>query len=108
MLSVPGPVAIAPVRPEERIQSVDVLRGVALLCILFMNINLFGLPYAAGSDPSIYGGARGANLDVWLICHVLFEGKMRAIFSMLFGASVIIATSRAERRGAGVEIADIQ
>jgi uncharacterized protein len=75
---------------------------------LLININSFGLPYAAYSDPSTYGGASGANFVVWLVNHVLFEGKMRAIFSMLFGASVIILTSRAQQRsGGGVEVADI-
>jgi uncharacterized protein len=98
---------IAPVRPEERIESLDVLRGASLLGILLININSFGLPFAAFTDPTAYGGASGANFAVWLTNHVLFEGKMRAIFSMLFGASVIILTSRAEKRGGGVEVADI-
>jgi uncharacterized protein len=98
---------LTPVRPDERINSVDVLRGFSLLGILLMNIVSFGLPFAAYSDPSAYGGADGANLAFWLTNQVLFEGKMRAIFSMLFGASVIILTSRAEQRGAGLELADI-
>jgi uncharacterized protein len=99
--------AVAPVRSEERISSVDVLRGFSLLGILLMNIVSFGLPFAAYNDPSAYGGADGANLTFWLTNQVLFEGKMRAIFSMLFGASVIILTSRAEKRGAGLELADV-
>jgi uncharacterized protein len=99
--------AVAPVRPEERIDSVDVLRGFSLLGILLMNIVSFGLPFAAYSDPSAHGGADGGNLAFWLTNQVLFEGKMRAIFSMLFGASIIILTSRAEKRGAGVELADV-
>jgi uncharacterized protein len=72
------------------------------------------MPYAAYSDPSAYGGMSRTNLAVWMGIHLLFEGKMRAIFCMLFGASAIILTSRAERRargggggGGGVEIADI-
>lgn len=98
---------IAPVRPEERIESVDVLRGFSLLGILLMNIVSFGLPFAAYVNPSVYGGATGANLGYWLINQVFFENKMRAIFSMLFGTGAIILTSRAERRGAGIEAADI-
>lgn len=102
---VAGPVA--PVKPQERIGAVDTLRGLSLLGILLMNIVSFGLPFAAYMNPSIYGGATGANFTYWLVNQVLFENKMRAIFSMLFGASVIIMTSRAEKRGAGVEIADV-
>jgi len=102
-----APPLVAPATPQERIESIDVLRGVSVLGILLININSFGLPFAAYTDPSTYGGASGANFVVWLVNHVLFEGKMRAIFSMLFGASVVILTSRAERRGGGVEIADV-
>lgn len=101
------PGAVAPVRPEERIQAVDVLRGFSLLGILLMNIVSFGLPFSAYNDPSNYGGATDANLTFWLTNQVLFEGKMRAIFSMLFGASIIILTSRAEARNAGLELADV-
>lgn len=39
--------------------------------------------------------------------HILVEGKMRCLFSMVFGAGVILLTSRAEHRGAGVSTADI-
>ncbi|HZS05509.1 MAG TPA: DUF418 domain-containing protein [Blastocatellia bacterium] len=98
---------IAPVESGERISSVDVLRGVALLGILLMNIVDFGLPGVAYSDPTVAGGDKGPNLAAWFVNQVLFEGKMRALFSMLFGAGVIILTSRAEERGAGASVADI-
>ena len=95
-----------PVTKGERISSVDVLRGVALLGILLMNIVAFGLPYAY-DNPTNSGGAEGPNLVVWITNNMFFEGTMRAIFSMLFGAGVILLTSRAEARGAQAEIADI-
>lgn len=98
---------VSPVSPSERISSVDVIRGVALLGILLMNIVSFGLPGGAYMDPTIAGGATGMNLAAWLINQVLFEGKMRAIFSMLFGAGAVILTARAEERGGGGVIADI-
>ncbi|HEU4402675.1 MAG TPA: DUF418 domain-containing protein [Candidatus Polarisedimenticolia bacterium] len=108
----PGPEApaaqeIAPVTAGERISSVDVLRGVALLGILLMNVVSFGLPEGAYADPTVAGGEKGANLAAWLVSQVLFEGKMRAIFSMLFGAGVVLLTSRAEARGGEGRIADI-
>ncbi|MBL8229920.1 MAG: DUF418 domain-containing protein [Bryobacterales bacterium] len=96
-----------PVRAEERIESIDVLRGFSLLGILLLNIASFALPSGAYMNPQVYGGATGANFTYWLWHMVLFDGKMRAIFSMLFGTGAIVLTSRAERRGAGVEIADI-
>ncbi len=99
--------AVAPVTAAERISSLDTLRGVALLGILLMNIVSFGLPGGAYMDPTVAGGASGLNLAAWLINQVWFEGKMRAIFSMLFGAGVVILTARAEERGGAAHVADI-
>lgn len=98
---------VRPVLAEERIELIDVLRGFSLLGILLLNIVSFALPAGAYMNPQIYGGSTGPNYTYWLTHMVLFDGKMRAIFSMLFGAGAIILTSRAERRGAGVEAADI-
>jgi uncharacterized protein len=98
---------LAPVSVKDRIPSIDVLRGVALLGILVMNIVAFGLPQAAYADPTVAGGAEGANLGMWFASQVLVEGKMRTIFSMLFGAGVVLLTSRAEERGGGAGAADI-
>ncbi len=98
--------AVGPVRGGERISSLDTLRGFALLGILLMNIVGFGL-YGAYDNPTVSGGATGLNLWVWTAMHVLAEGKMRCLFSMIFGAGVILLTSRAEERGAGASTADI-
>src|SRR5208283_2548391 len=43
----------------------------------------------------------------WFTNHLFFEGKMRAIFSMLFGGGAVLLISRAEGRGAGAEVADV-
>src|SRR5258706_97685 len=98
---------LAPVSRQERISSVDLVRGFALLGILLMNIIGFSFPGIAYGDPSAIGGATGWNLYTWAINYVLFEGKMRALFSMLFGAGIIIFTSRMEANGAGVRTADL-
>ena len=60
------------------------IRGVALFGILLMNITGFGLPFAYG-NPTIYGGATGANLWAWITTNMLFEGTQRGMFSILFG-----------------------
>jgi len=77
-----------------RILSLDVLRGFSLLGILLLNIVSFGLPFAAYMNPTVYGGATGANLAVWYVATVLWDGKMRAIFSLLFAASFDVFLSR--------------
>lgn len=97
----------APVLGRERVAAMDTLRGVAVLGILLMNILGFAYPFAASFDPTAAGGVTGINLWTWAVNTVLFEGKMRAIFSMLFGAGMLVLTSRLEERGAGAEAADI-
>ena len=98
---------LTPVTQEERLHSVDALRGFSLLGILLLNIASFGLPFAAYMNPQVAGGAEGSNLAVWLVAMTFWDGKMRCIFSMLFGTGAIILLERAERRGAGIEAADI-
>jgi len=97
---------IGPITPEERINSLDTLRGFALLGILPANVLVFGLYFAAGSDPTVAGGATGLNLASWALLRILIGGKMRCLFSMAFGASMILLTSRAEERS-GATAADI-
>ncbi|MEP7363422.1 MAG: DUF418 domain-containing protein [Acidobacteriota bacterium] len=98
-------IPIGPVSREDRIPALDALRGVALLGILLMNIAGFAFHFASYDDPTVAGGATGANLWFWIVNHILFEGKMRALFSMLFGAGVIVLTERGEAKG--VNMADV-
>ena len=83
-----------PVAADERILSLDVLRGYALLGILLLNILGFGLHSAGYFYPLIGIGdtefSRVLNLSVWGAVSVLFEGAMRALFSILFGAGVVL------------------
>jgi len=98
---------IGPVARKERINSLDALRGLALLGILPANVLVFGLYFAAENDPTVAGGAAaGWNLACWVLFRILIAGKMRALFSMVFGASAILLTSRAEARS-GDSAADI-
>ena len=101
-----SPTLLAPVEKNERIFSLDVLRGFVLLGILLMNIVDFGL-WGAYSDPTVAGGATGWNLRVWQINTMFFEGTMRGLFSVLFGVGMFVLTDRLERKGGGINVADI-
>jgi len=96
-----------PVTQRERISAVDTLRGFALLGILLMNISSFALHEGFDFHPTSIGNTGKLNMVLWAVRFVLFEGKMRAIFSMLFGAGVVLLTSRLEKRGEGLRAADI-
>src|SRR5215471_21234726 len=106
-VSMPVAVEAAPVRTEERISSIDVLRGTALLGIALMNIVFSGLPMAADFNPKVAGGATGANLAAFFLQYILFDGKFRGIFSIMFGASSYYLVSRAVSRGAGIQAAEV-
>lgn len=83
----------------SRLIALDVLRGVAVMGILLMNVAGFGLPQAAYLNPAAYGGSTGADLAVWAIGFVLIDGKMRALFSLLFGAGMVLVIERADAAG---------
>lgn len=83
---------------SKRLESLDFVRGMALFGILLMNIVGMGLG-PAYDNPTIAGGDTGINLMTWLVMNVGFEGTQRALFSMLFGAGVILLTSRMESSG---------
>ncbi|MCR9261954.1 MAG: DUF418 domain-containing protein [Pseudomonadaceae bacterium] len=91
----------APVSEAQRIESLDVLRGFALLGILLLNIVGFGLVSSAYSSPS--EAMTGlADLIAWSSVELFAEGAMRGLFSILFGAGVVLFVGGAEGRGAGI------
>ncbi|MFQ5741628.1 MAG: DUF418 domain-containing protein [Acidobacteriota bacterium] len=93
------PRRLRPVAEAERIAALDVLRGFALLGILVMNIQAFSMIMAAYINPTAYGDLTGANYRTWFLSHVLTDQKMMTIFSMLFGAGIVLLSSRIEARG---------
>ena len=91
-----------------RLQTLDAIRGVAVMGILLMNIVAFALPSAAYFNPLAAGHAGDADLWAWAIAYVLVDGKMRGLFSFLFGASMLLVVDRARasgRSGAAVHYA---
>jgi len=90
----------SPVEASERFESIDVLRGVALLGILAMNIVGFAWPYPVYETPTLAPGSSWADLAIWMFQHIVFDTKMMTIFSMLFGAGMVLMSERSEARGA--------
>ncbi len=88
-----------PIGENERVVSIDVLRGFAVLGILPMNIQAFSMIRAAYSNPTITGDFGGANFWIWFFCHLLADQKFLTIFSMLFGAGILLMANRVEDSG---------
>jgi uncharacterized protein len=97
---------LQPTAKSERISAMDTIRGISLFGILLMNIIIFGL-YKAYFDPTNNGGATGYNLTVWWMNTLFFEGTMRGMFSMLFGAGVLLFTSRKSESMVGTVVTDL-
>ncbi len=89
----------APVAESDRLVAMDVLRGFVVLGILVMNVQSFSMPMAAYMNPTVYGDLTGANWWVWAVSHVFFDQKFMTIFSMLFGAGILLMTARAGEEG---------
>lgn len=89
--------AIAPVQPDQRISEIDIIRGLALLGILMVNMSFFKYPVFFERYPS--GFSEGLDqLASWII-QLFFTGKFYAIFSFLFGLGFFIFMERTISKG---------
>tara|TARA_R110000782_G_scaffold167129_3_gene259101 strand:- start:18775 stop:20004 length:1230 start_codon:yes stop_codon:yes gene_type:complete len=77
----------------------DMARGFAVMGIVLMNIIAFSMPEAAYFNPDAWGGQTLPDRIVWAISFILVDGKMRALFSLLFGASMLLLMDRTEMAG---------
>lgn len=84
---------------QGRIISLDILRGVAVLGIFWMNVQSFSAPFSAYANPTVHGEFSGVNLWLWALSHIFFEFKFMTIFSMLFGVGIAVFCQRASAKG---------
>ncbi len=90
----------APVSSTERIASLDFIRGIAVMGILVANIFAFGQPWAAYMYPDAFLVPSGDDGGwMWITQFVLIDGKMRGLFTLLFGAGMFLFLERAWARG---------
>lgn len=93
-------VPLAPLRGEERLLVIDVLRGFALLGILLANLELMSAPlFARVLDPPAAG-----TVDAWVIqtLTLLVHGKFFTLYALLFGVGFFTQMKRAEQRAGRV------
>ena len=89
-----SPEPMYPTAPSERIESIDVLRGIVVLGILTINIIGFGMPMEVFGNPTFWGTYEGPDVFAFVAAHIGFQGAQRGIFSMLFGAGVVLFIQR--------------
>jgi uncharacterized protein len=87
--------AAAPVAGRERIVALDLMRGIAVLGILLANVVAFGhVDLAYYWPPALPGGGHAADRWLWLTHFVLVDGKFRGLFTILFGAGMVLFFER--------------
>lgn len=77
----------------------DMARGFAVMGILLMNVVAFAMPSAAYYNPYAWGGTSIPDRIAWALSFILIDGKMRGLFSLLFGASMLLLMDRTELAG---------
>jgi uncharacterized protein len=88
-----------PVSAGERLESLDVLRGFALLGILAMNIRAMAAPFSAYVNPFALFDYEGASRAAYVFTSIVFDLKMMGLFSMLFGAGVLLYAAKSTETG---------
>ncbi|CZF79245.1 hypothetical protein GCE9029_01352 [Grimontia celer] len=89
----------APPNPAERILSLDVIRGIAILGILFMNIFAQqALPALALHAPDWQGTATDMDMAVYTFQAIFLDGRFMSLFSLLFGVGLVIQTESWQRK----------
>ena len=80
--------------PSDRIVTLDVIRGVAVLGILLMNAVSFGLFDPAYFNITAGGGDDVVNRTIAVVGEVLIDQKFMGVFSALFGAGIVLFVDR--------------
>ena len=88
-----------PIRSSERITNLDTVRGVATLGILVMNAVSFGLPRPAYFNLDYAGSDTWLDWVVGVAGEIFIDQKTMALFSLLFGAGIVVFADRAEAKG---------
>ena len=87
---------------NQRLPSLDFIRGIAVMGILVANIVAFGQPLSAYIWPGGFLTDHGTVSNwLWVAQLTLIDGKMRGLFALLFGAGMILFLDRARTRGSG-------
>jgi len=87
------------IAPTPRYLELDALRGFAVMGILLMNIVGFSMHEMAYVSPAVYGGTDPPDIIAWALSYVFVDGKMRGLFTILFGASMMLIIERAQANG---------
>ena len=84
---------------NDRILTLDVIRGIAVMGILSVNIVGMAMIEDAYFFPTLYGFDSAGDKVMWALNSIYVDGRFRALFSILFGASLTLVVTRAMETG---------
>jgi len=88
-----------PTKEKDRLANLDIIRGIALLGILIMNIQSFSMIVAAYANPLSFGDFSGSNQSVYYFSHLFADQKFMSIFAALFGVGILLMASSLDKKG---------
>ena len=94
------------VSPSQRLESLDLLRGFALCGILLVNIMMMGGAWDQ-YHPDLPPTLANPDWSAWIIQHLFVQGSMRGLFTLLFGAGMLLITLRGEDGRGTIQAADV-
>lgn len=103
--AVQSPISPSPTNAAERIHTLDVLRGVAICGILLMNIWTMG--GVAEHPLKAFPAGWTSEWMSWAVQTILIQGSMRGLFTLLFGAGMVLMLRRAEGADGKATLLDI-
>ncbi len=82
-----------------RLITLDVIRGIAVMGIFSVNVVGMAMIQTAYFVPSAFGFDGPGDKLAYAANFLLIDGKMRSLFSILFGASALLVIDRARAAG---------
>ncbi len=98
---------LAPVRGRARIEVLDILRGIAILGIFYMNIPYMGNNGTLEEYDQRLIGWTLADRTVWAAIQIYWEGTQRGLLEFLFGAGAMVLTAKVMTPDGPVAVADL-
>lgn len=94
-------------RAKARIDVLDILRGVAILGILFINVPYMAAPVWQFSADIRSIGWSAADQSAWAVVNILFAGTQRCLLQFLFGAGMMVLAKKAMTPDGPVAVSDL-
>lgn len=85
---------LSPLAAADRIEVLDVMRGIAVCGILAVNIFVMGT--VGSTQGRTFPATWNADWIAWIAQRLLLEGPMRGLFMILFGAGMVIMLRKTE------------